>query len=305
MDDRLKNLDLRLLMLLKVLVKTKSTSLAAEELGVTQPTVSKGLDKLKAVFGEHLFIRQSRGIEPSEMAIRLAEATDAFLTPISNVLRDYEQFEPLEYSGSISIVANAILLEVIGGDIVLRLKKMFPKAKFEITSWNEHTITDFLEGKIDYGIQVEEISLPQDIYSQKIYSEDNVIFARHNHPAFLQSFTWEDVISLPLVSLWQPVKNYSKNQLNKSYQDIGYVHEIDLISSTISAANAFLKDSDAIMFGTETLFRLTDGLRCYSVPSEGMPIGKTVLKGCLLQTRRNHLMYGYLHLEMKKLFSTF
>ncbi|MGF1718816.1 LysR family transcriptional regulator [Vibrio kyushuensis] len=304
MDDQLKNLDLRLLMLLKVLVKTKSTSKAAEQLGISQSSASKGLEKLRAVFGDHLFIRKSYGIEPSEMAVKLAEAMDALLLPVSNVLREYQNFDPLEYTGNLSIVANTFLLEVVGAEIILHLKKTFPKATFNITSWNEHSVAEILEGKHDYGIQLEQVPLPQNIYSQKIYSEDNLIFARQDHPLLDGSMKWGDIAELPLVILRQPVQSMATLPLLKTYRDLGFDPEIQLISTSLSAANAFLKTSDAIMYATETLVHLTDGLRCYPVPNERNPIGKTVLKGCLLQTRRNYPMYKYLHREMKALFAT-
>ncbi|MGF1695411.1 LysR family transcriptional regulator [Vibrio lamellibrachiae] len=303
MDDQLKNLDLRLLMLLKVLVKTKSTSKAAEQLGISQSSASKGLEKLRAAFGDHLFIRKPYGIEPSEMAIKLAEAMDALLLPVSNVLRDYQNFDPLEYTGNLSIVANTFLLEVIGAEIILHLKSIFPKATFNITSWNEHSIAELLEGKHDYGIQLEQVPLPQDLYSQKIYSEGNLIFARQDHPVLDSSTTWEDIAELPLVILRQPVQSMATLPLLKTYRELGHDPEVQLISTSLSAANAFLKTSDAIMYATETLIRLTDGLSCYPVPNDRISIGTTVLKGCLLQTRRNYPMHKYLHGEMKTLFS--
>ena len=45
-----------------------SVSRAANNLGVTQSAVSHTLDKLRKIFGDPLFIRVGRGIEPSAAA---------------------------------------------------------------------------------------------------------------------------------------------------------------------------------------------------------------------------------------------
>ncbi|MEF1341186.1 LysR family transcriptional regulator, partial [Vibrio rotiferianus] len=103
MDKNLEGLDLNLLRLLKVVVETRNTSVAAEKLGISQTSVSRGMAKLRETFGDQLFIRKAHGVEPSELAEKLAEAAEHMLTPFTQVLEAYQEFNPEEYEGSVVI----------------------------------------------------------------------------------------------------------------------------------------------------------------------------------------------------------
>src|SRR5256885_15378984 len=61
-------LDGRLLQLLLAVLETGSVTAAAQRLGVTQSAVSHLLDKLRAITGDRLFVRQGRGIAPTAPA---------------------------------------------------------------------------------------------------------------------------------------------------------------------------------------------------------------------------------------------
>ena len=51
--------------------KTQSVSRAAEQLGIAQPNASIALRKLRSHFGDRLFVRTSRGMEPTPYAQRI------------------------------------------------------------------------------------------------------------------------------------------------------------------------------------------------------------------------------------------
>ena len=67
------DLDGHLLQLLVAVHEEGSITRAAERLGVTQSAVSHGLDRLRALVGDPLFVKSGRGIAATEQAGRLAE----------------------------------------------------------------------------------------------------------------------------------------------------------------------------------------------------------------------------------------
>ena len=85
----LRDLDLNLLKLLQAVVETQNTHQAADKLGISQTSVSRGLAKLRETFGDQLFTRKAHGVEPSELAEKLAEAADEMFTPLVKVLESY------------------------------------------------------------------------------------------------------------------------------------------------------------------------------------------------------------------------
>lgn len=59
------DLDLNLIPYLVALNETRNVSRAGELLGVSQPRVSAALGRLREHFGDPLFVRTSRGMEPT------------------------------------------------------------------------------------------------------------------------------------------------------------------------------------------------------------------------------------------------
>jgi len=63
------DVDLKLLMILDEVYKTGSVSRAAANIGMTQPSISIALAKLRNTFNDPLFVRTSRGMEPTPHAL--------------------------------------------------------------------------------------------------------------------------------------------------------------------------------------------------------------------------------------------
>jgi len=67
--------DLNLLTVFVQLHKDRQVSLAADNLGVSQPAVSGALKRLRILLADEVFVRTSRGMQPTPLAEQL-------LTPI-------------------------------------------------------------------------------------------------------------------------------------------------------------------------------------------------------------------------------
>jgi acetylornithine deacetylase/succinyl-diaminopimelate desuccinylase-like protein len=70
----IKDLDLNLLRLFDAVWRSRSVSLAAQQLGMSQPAASQGLARLRGMLGDALFERSGAGVRPTPRADRLAQA---------------------------------------------------------------------------------------------------------------------------------------------------------------------------------------------------------------------------------------
>jgi len=68
----LARIDLNLLVYLDVLLREGSVTRAAERLNITQPAMSNGLRRLRALFDDPLLIRTSEGMRPTARATGIA-----------------------------------------------------------------------------------------------------------------------------------------------------------------------------------------------------------------------------------------
>mgnify|MGYP003142496454 CR=1 FL=1 len=94
----LRKLDLNLLIVFETVYKTGSVSEAARVLGMTQPTVSNALARLRDHFSDQLFVRRDRSMKPTARARALLppvkEALTALrrgLSPVSAALARFQR----------------------------------------------------------------------------------------------------------------------------------------------------------------------------------------------------------------------
>ncbi|EON12517.1 MULTISPECIES: LysR family transcriptional regulator [Pandoraea] len=90
----LHSVDLNLLVVFQHLYNARRVSRVAEALGVTQPAVSNSLARLRKLFNDELFIRTSRGMLPTPMAIELAAPVATALDALHGVFNRQPAFDP-------------------------------------------------------------------------------------------------------------------------------------------------------------------------------------------------------------------
>src|SRR5476649_840263 len=88
------DIDIKLLQSLVEIYKTRSVSQAALNLGLSQPTLSFNLSKLREHYQDPLFVRAPQGMEPTQFAIDLHQRTLALLASFESVAQHRQSFDP-------------------------------------------------------------------------------------------------------------------------------------------------------------------------------------------------------------------
>ena len=100
--QKLSRLDLNLLVSLQALLEEKSVTKAAERLFITQPAMSRVLQRLRDQLDDPLFTRTGNELVPTprarELQIRLPSLLDTVLEMVSE-----GEFDPATYVGEINI----------------------------------------------------------------------------------------------------------------------------------------------------------------------------------------------------------
>ena len=86
-------LDLNLLVVFNQLYQDRKVSLAAQNLGLSQPTVSAALARLRKTMNDELFVRTPRGMQPTPLAERVAEPLARSLADIRHTLATQASFD--------------------------------------------------------------------------------------------------------------------------------------------------------------------------------------------------------------------
>jgi len=180
----LNTLDLNLLLVFDAVLRTGSTTLAGEELGLTQSAVSNGLRRLRAAFDDPLFIKTPQGMSPTPMAERLAPSLREGLDRIRQALDDREDFLPAASQRQYVLYASDTGQRVFLPRLLGRLRREAP------------------------GIQLVTLQAsPRDaprlmaagFYRQKLFSDHYVCMAAADHPAIQAPMTLAQYMHAPHV----------------------------------------------------------------------------------------------------------
>jgi DNA-binding transcriptional LysR family regulator len=98
-------LDGHALRLFLAVLEEGSVTLAAERLGLSQSAASHGLNRLRSLLGDPLFVKSGRGIVPTEHARTLAAPAQALLDSILGLTRPHH-FDPARARMTLTVAAN-------------------------------------------------------------------------------------------------------------------------------------------------------------------------------------------------------
>lgn len=296
MKKDLEKLDLNLLRLLCAVVETRNTHTAAAKLGISQTSVSRGMAKLRETFGDRLFIRKAHGVEPSELAERLAEAADVMLVPFIKVLESYQDFDPEAFEGTIRVAVHLLVLDVHGGELFDALRAAFPKAHIQLVYWQDQSLIELLKGDIDIMICFEGMGFPQDIYQCGLRDIEVCIVARRGHPVLTNTSAWDAIGNLPLARVISDGAPNPQDPLDEVYRAKGFEPRVTLTTHSAQAILHKVASSDAIFYGSTYLGCLREDIDCYPLPPN-VPAALNSYQLCCgyLQAKRDYPMTQVLH----------
>src|SRR2546429_8739549 len=90
----LRRADLNLLVTFQTLFAERHVGRAAKRLYLTQSAVSHALGRLREMFGDPLFVRHPKGVEPTTRALALAPIIADILDRASSMLASHAGFDP-------------------------------------------------------------------------------------------------------------------------------------------------------------------------------------------------------------------
>lgn len=195
--SRMQDLDLNLIPYLVAMEDARNVSRAAERLGVSQPRVSTALGRLREYFGDPLFVRTSRGMEPTPRALALIPAARDALIRIEKGMLAAQEFDPATSTHTFSIALSDV------GEIVFlpRLLQLFaeraPHANLRSVSVPPGQVERGLEsGDIDLAIGYFPDLGGNNFFQQRLFTHRFICLMRSNHPLAGTTMTVEQFLSL-------------------------------------------------------------------------------------------------------------
>jgi len=168
------DLDYRLLRLFLTIYDEGSVTAAANRLGVGQPTVSHGLDRLRQIVGDPLFVRSGRSISPTAHADEIAPQIRVLLQGMRDLTR-VVTFDPdnPDHFARFTLGANDYEVAVVLPALMQRLQACKADIRLKILSISgeDNFVSLLRNGKIDHAISIQSAGKHADIAMQALFRE--------------------------------------------------------------------------------------------------------------------------------------
>jgi DNA-binding transcriptional LysR family regulator len=149
-ERNLRAVDLNLLVVFDTLMAERNVTRAAERNGLSQPAVSKALNRLRYLFDDPLFVRRDRSMEPTARARELAGPIHGALADISRTLTLPAAFEPAIAKATIKIATIDLYHTKLLPSLVQYLRQQAPGVDLQVRANDcSHLHEQLAAGEID------------------------------------------------------------------------------------------------------------------------------------------------------------
>lgn len=174
--------DLNLMRVFDALMEDGNLTRAGYRLGLSQPAMSHALAKLRKLKGDMLFVRIPTGMEPTEMAHRMAPAVREGLRLFEGALEGDASFDPLTCERTFQVLMSDIGELVYLPRLLRRLEKIAPHVNLRALQLPREAYADaFTSGEADLAIGFLP-GLRTGFYQQRLFSDTYVCVMRKDHP---------------------------------------------------------------------------------------------------------------------------
>ncbi len=178
--DDLSKVDLSLLVVFNALMEELSVTRAADRLDSSQPAMSRNLSRLRKLFGDELFIRQSHGLSPSPRAkqlyLQLGPLLDDILRFVSPILHNPEELERTFSLSMIDPISQSLITPLLD-----YLAQYAPGVKLIVRNLETYSMDELIAGQLDFVINFGN-EAPANIHSRIIAMEQPVCMLSNQHP---------------------------------------------------------------------------------------------------------------------------
>jgi DNA-binding transcriptional LysR family regulator len=190
------NLDLNLLRVFDAVLEEGGVTRAGARLGLTQSAISHALSRLRYMLGDELFLRGSKGMQPTARARAIGPQVRMALEQLQSALAT-EDFEPAVSERQFTFAAAPYVCALLTPSLVSRVSGQAPGVGLhfvEPPDLGERLDT----GGADFAIGVFG-ALPQRFASDLLLEETLVWVLRSGHPLTGRLNRLEDLVQAPHV----------------------------------------------------------------------------------------------------------
>lgn len=192
-------MDLRLLEYFLAVAKVGNITKAAEQLHVTQPTISRQLMDLEEMLGTPLLTRGKRQVSLTDAGVLFQQRAQEIVDLMEKTQRDLSEQQDL-VGGTVSLGCVESCASRMLPEVLKDFSALHSHVRYELYSADGDDIREKLDrGELDFGILLEPVEAAKYDYLRLPYWETWGILMRADDPlAEKETLSRDDILPLPL-----------------------------------------------------------------------------------------------------------
>lgn len=248
--QKLSRLDLNLLVSLQALLEEKSVTRAAHRLFITQPAMSRVLQRLRHQLDDPLFTRTGNELVPTPKARDLQMRLPRLLENILEMVSEGE-FDPAAYVGEITIAVPEFVAISLVSELTKVVTQYAPGVILSISSETDSVERELADGILDFAIDIEK-GITEDISARNLAIFTPSIWMRAGHPLAKKSrVTLDEILEFPFVQYYllisKRVSARTDARFDKVLRDLGRKRKKALVTNQLLTAMETVCDTDCLM----------------------------------------------------------
>jgi DNA-binding transcriptional LysR family regulator len=247
MRQNLNKLSIMMLTALEALYIARKTTVAAERLGVAQPSMSVYLKQLRELTGDELFVRGAHGLEPTDFCHAYYESVKGILDSLGVLAAQRNAvFDPQTMSASFAVSIPFVRGRVLFEELSVRLGRKFPRVKVDMVSLPEKEALRYIEeGTTDLCIGLVSEKLEKHFPAAKLFKTDLVVICSDKSPLFKKTrITKAEYLETPHI---KATASFEPSMLDAKFRQMGMLQKTLVCVPNIGAEIALLRETDYLL----------------------------------------------------------
>ena len=169
--EKLRQIDLNLLIFFAVIAEERSITRAASRLLLSQPAVSRALQRARVALQDDLLVRSSSGLELTLRGRKILQELEELLPKIEGLVTP-TVFDPKRERSTFRLSGPDNVCIALLPDLCRRYASERYKVYFDFLPWHADAVDMLERGKLDLILHIDEGLLPSHLRSEKLYRED-------------------------------------------------------------------------------------------------------------------------------------
>lgn len=195
-EVNLKSVDLNLLVALDVLLEERHVTNSAMRLGLSQPAMSRTLNRLRKLFNDPLIVRAQKGYDTTPRAEELTATLKTALAQVRAIFSEAE-FDPATSADKFRISTLDYSELVIFPQLMGRIRAAAPGVKLEVLQRSILSVEEIIDGAADISIGLKPSKFPKHCVAETLFEDDYVCVMHKDHKIAGQKLTMENYLKYP------------------------------------------------------------------------------------------------------------